>query len=340
MKHLLTIFVSLLAILTSQICEADQGDDTIFLQGTWLTSPSFGPETNPDAYIYVDSPGSALDELPGVRSGIRIGQEQAWPIVPPVLRDKPSPMWPDQSDIVMDESPNLGSLNGLSGYFSSATGGFGFRFGYDRRVTPVTRLTAGMEFLTYGFQQALKRLGSDLPAGVTRVTLVSIPVGLQRQFRQDGRVVPFVGLGAGPYFRFDHQAVSTGYYPGGMSFSGGSSYLGNGGQSSALGLGIGLPFEGAPTISATLGGYVGSGLDIRVGADQDFAITLDGRYTLARFTEALGFSRRSQRLLSGHWFRKVFLTSTSLIRQAAQELAPAPLSFDRSRPLAIHLDKR
>ena len=288
MKHLFTILVSALVVFSSQICEADQRDDTVHLQGAGLTSTFYGLDANPDAYIYVASPGAVLDALPGEWPGVRIPQAQAWPVVPPVLRDKSSPVWPDQSDIKMDESPNLSSLNGLSGYFSSATGGFGFRFGYVRRVTPVTRLTAGMEFLTYGFQQALKRLGSDMPAGVTRVTLVSIPVGLQRQFRQDGRVVPFVGLGAGPYFRFDHQAVSTGYYPGGISFSGGSSYLRNGGQSSALGLGIGLPFEGAPTISATLGGYVGSGLDIRVGADQDFAITLDGRYTLARFTEALG----------------------------------------------------
>ena len=288
MKHLFTILVSALVVFSSQICEADQRDDTVHLQGTGLTATFYGLNANPDTYICVASPEAVLDALPSEWPGVRIPQAQAWPVVPPVLRDKPSPIWPDQSDIMMDESPNLSSLNGLSGYFSSATGGFGFRFGYGRRVTPVTRLTAGMEFLTYGFQQTLKRLGSDLPAGVTRVTLVSIPVGLQRQFRQDGRVVPFVGLGAGPYFRFDHQAVSTGYYPGGISFSGGSSYLRNGDQSSALGLRIGLPFEGAPTISATLGGYVGSGLDIRVGADQDFAITLDGRYTLARFTEALG----------------------------------------------------
>ncbi len=40
--------------------------------------------------------------------------------------------------------------NRLSAYFSSASGGFGFRFAYDRRLSPTLRFTAGPEFLTYG----------------------------------------------------------------------------------------------------------------------------------------------------------------------------------------------
>ena len=42
------------------------------------------------------------------------------------------------------------------------------------------------------------------------------------------------------------------------------------------------------SMSLTLGGHVSSGLNIRLGEQKDFALTLEGRYTLAHFTNALG----------------------------------------------------
>ena len=38
---------------------------------------------------------------------------------------------------------------GVSLFFSSASGGMGARIGYDRRLTQSRRLTAGLEMLTY-----------------------------------------------------------------------------------------------------------------------------------------------------------------------------------------------
>ena len=78
MKHLFTILVSALVVFSSQICEADQRDDTVHLQGAGLTSTFYDlGAANSDAYIYVASPGTVLDALPSEWPGVRIQQAQA-----------------------------------------------------------------------------------------------------------------------------------------------------------------------------------------------------------------------------------------------------------------------
>ena len=190
---------------------------------------------------------------------------------------------PMASDLMLTPSPSDLLKNGVSAYFSSLTGGVGFRIGYDRRLSPTTRLIAGTEFITYGPQQSFKKLGADLPANVTRVTLLATPVGLQRQFNTRKRVVPHLGFGVGPYVRFDHQVGPTSYYPGSIglgagTFSGQNGYTAN----------VGLPIDDFPQLSLTLGGFAAAGFDIRLGEKKELALTVDGRYTLARFVDALG----------------------------------------------------
>ena len=70
--------------------------------------------------------------------------------------------------------------------------------------------------MTYGPLQALKKLGEHLRPGVQRVTLISMPVGLLRQFGVEKRIVPHVGFGAGPYVRFDHRGGYGGFLSGGL----------------------------------------------------------------------------------------------------------------------------
>jgi hypothetical protein len=190
---------------------------------------------------------------------------------------------PMASDLMLTPSPTQLFKNGLSANFSSLTGGVGFRIGYDRRLSPTTRLIAGTEFTTFGPQQSFKKLGADLPANVTRVTLVATPVGLQRQFNTRKRVVPHLGFGVGPYVRFDHQAGPTSTYPGGIGLSAGTL----GGQS-GYAAGVGLPIDEFPQLSLTLGGFAAAGFDIRLGEKKELALTIDGRYTMARFVDALG----------------------------------------------------
>lgn len=193
----------------------------------------------------------------------------------------------EQGDIVQPDS-RVSHMNGLSGFFSSASGGFGFRLGYDRRLSPVLRLIAGTEMLTYGFQQTLEKLGDDLPPGVGRVTLMSLPVGLQRQFTVRQRVVPHVGFGVGPYVRFDHQNGPAGYYPGGFGINTGVGRTGVGSAYGGVNVGVGPPLDGFTQMSLTLGGYAAAGFDVRLGEERALALTIDGRYTLARFTDMLG----------------------------------------------------
>ena len=206
------------------------------------------------------------------------------------LNQAGSSIYPE-SDIIMP-SQRPGDLNGLRFFFSSASGGFGFRMGFDRRMSPRWRFMAGPEFLTYGLLQAADRLGSAMPPNVTRITLISIPVGLQRQFRSSGRVVPHVGVGVGPVLRFDHQSIGPGFYPGyggygygpgGVRINTGAGYSGNG-----IGLGVGLPFDEFPQVSLTAGGFVSSGMHVRLRKKKDLAISVEGRYSLTRFTDALG----------------------------------------------------
>jgi hypothetical protein len=188
-------------------------------------------------------------------------------------------------DILMPQN-GLRNTNGLSLYFSSATGGFGFRMGYDRRLSPLLRLIAGNEYMTFGPLQASEKLGEHLRPGVQRVTLISMPVGLQRQFGVKRRIVPHVGFGVGPYVRFDHRGGYGGYPSGGLDFG-----TGTGGGYNGMDVRLtqwGSPVGGFSNISFTLGGYVLSGLNVRFGKDKDLAVTTDGRYTLARFSDALG----------------------------------------------------
>lgn len=194
---------------------------------------------------------------------------------------------PEQGDVLLPQRSPM--LNGLSGFFSSATGGVGFRIGYDRRLSPVVRFIAGTELLTYGYEQSIARLGSAMPANVSRITLVSLPVGLQRQFAAEGRLVPHIGFGAGPILRFDHQLGPSGFYPGGVGFNAGVGSLGQGlGYSDGMDLSIGLPIDDFPQLSLTVGGFVASGMDIRLGENKDLALTVDGRYSLTYFTDMLG----------------------------------------------------
>ena len=181
---------------------------------------------------------------------------------------------------------SLRDMNGLSLYFSSATGGFGFRMGYDRRLSPVLRLIAANEYMTYGPLQASRKLGEHLRPGVQRVTLISMPVGLLRQFGVKRRIVPHVGFGAGPYLRYDHRSGYGGYATGELGF-------GTGSAGGFRGFNVGMaqgggPIGGFPDISLTLGGYVLSGCSVRFEEHGNLAVTTDGRYTLARFSDALG----------------------------------------------------
>ena len=176
--------------------------------------------------------------------------------------------------------PDLSYLNRFRAYFSSASGGFGLRIGYDRRIGPDLRLTAGTELLTYGYLRAGDILGEQLPQNVTRITLMSFPFGLQRQFGSSNRVIPHIGVAAGPVLRFDHHpGLAPGFYPSTTTIRSGR------GQTS---LDIGVGFEDFPTMSLTAGGFVETGTDIRLGAKRDLTLTVAGRYGITRFFDTLG----------------------------------------------------
>ena len=171
-------------------------------------------------------------------------------------------------------------LNRFRAYFSSASGGFGVRIGYDRRISPDLRLTAGTEMLTYGLRRAADILGAQLPQNVTRITLVSMPFGLQQQFGAGNRIIPHVGAAVGPVIRFDHHpGLAPGFYP---------SYTGIRTGRNAASVGVTVnPFQDFPTMSLTFGGFVETGADVRFG-DRDLSLTLAGRYAITRFPDSLG----------------------------------------------------
>ena len=231
------------------------------------------------AGILVDPSASAQD--PG-RSWI-VGPPRQ-PVLVPLL-----PRGRGPGDLYVNR---LSFPNGLSAFFSTASGGIGLRIGYDRRLSPVLRFTGGVEFLTYGYHQAHARLGANLPVDIIRVSLVSFPVGLQRQFAAGKRLIPRIGLGVGPILRFDHHPPPPGFYPSTslrVDTEFGSLTLGSPYPYRATGIGIGIGLnEGFPQLSLTLGGFVDAGLDIRLGENKDFALSLSGRYALARFTDILG----------------------------------------------------
>lgn len=182
--------------------------------------------------------------------------------------------------------PDLEHLNRVRAFFSSASGGFGMRVGYDRRLKEDLRLTAGTEMLTYSLLRSSTILGADLPPNVTRITLVALPFGLQQQFATSKRVVPHVGFGAGPVLRFDHRP-QAGFYPNTFGSSGRSGYP-SGFGTRTNGVSANVLLSDFPGMSLTLGGFVESGVDIRVGSDRDLAITVGGRYSLTKFTDAIG----------------------------------------------------
>ena len=124
-----------------------------------------------------------------------------------------------------------------------------------------------------------------MPDGITRVTLVALPFGLQRQFRSDSRLVPHLGFGAGPLVRFDHRGLGGGnpYMTSGANIGMSAGYPQN-----SLSVGIPLYLEDFPTLSLTAGGFVSSGANLRFGESRDLALTVEARYTLEHFTDALG----------------------------------------------------
>lgn len=179
------------------------------------------------------------------------------------------------------DGPDFSYLNRFRAYFSSASGGFGLRIGYDRRIRPELRLTAGTELLTYGYRRASEILGAQLPDNVTRITLMSIPFGLQQQFGARNRVVPHLGIAVGPLLRFDHHPnLAPGFYPTGIDIR-------TGARTNSLDLTL-RPYEDFPTMSLSFGGFVEAGADIRLGSERDLSLTVAGRYSVARFSDTLG----------------------------------------------------
>ena len=224
-------------------------------------------------------PGSDLLIAPDRgRFGARFGAAQR--LTPPDYQE--------DGDLMMPAPRQAPNLNGLSGFFSSATGGIGFRIGYDRRLSPVVRLMAGTELLTYGYTQSMGKLGDKMPTGVDRITLISFPVGLQRQFATEATIIPHLGFGVGPILRFDHQIGPITSYPGVGFDAGIGNAFQNRGRAGGMDLTVALPIDDFPKLSLTVGGFAAAGVDILLGENKDFAVTVDGRYNLAHFTDTLG----------------------------------------------------
>lgn len=174
-------------------------------------------------------------------------------------------------------------LNRLSAYFSTASGGFGFRMSFDRRISPYLRALIAPEFLTYSFVRSAQILGNQMPANTTRITLFQLPIGLQHQISSKSRVVPHLGFGVGPILRFDHRSPRPGYYPNNAGFG-----VGYQNGQDALGFTFPTLTEDYPDLSLTLGGHASAGLSFKLGEKKDLGVSIEGRYTLARFTDALG----------------------------------------------------
>ena len=182
------------------------------------------------------------------------------------------------------QSDPLEFLNHLGVFFSTASGGFGFRINYDRKLSSHARLIASPEFLTYGFSKSQSILGDQMPGATTRISLMALPIGLQHHFSSKSSVNPYFGFGAGPLLRLDHRSPRPGYYNYGNAGLRGAFADGR----NTLGATVPLYLDDFPSMSLTVGGHLAAGLNIQLGQKKDIALTLEGRYTLARFTDALG----------------------------------------------------
>lgn len=174
-------------------------------------------------------------------------------------------------------------LNHIGMFFSTASGGFGSRINYDHKISPNTRFTASPEFLTYSLSRSRAILGDLMPSGTTRITLITIPIGLQRHFVPTSRINPHIGFGFGPIIRLDHRSHRLGYYGNNLGLD---RTIRN--RHNSLNLTVPLTLDDFPSTSLTLGGHLASGLNIHFGAKKNLALTIEGRYTLARFIDAMG----------------------------------------------------
>ena len=174
-------------------------------------------------------------------------------------------------------------LNHIGMFFSTASGGFGSRINYDHKISPNTRFTASPEFLTYSLSRSRAILGDLMPSGTTRITLITIPIGLQRHFAPTSRINPHIGFGFGPIIRLDHRSHRLGYYGNNLGLD---RTIRN--RHNSLNLTVPLTLDDFPSTSLTLGGHLASGLNIHFGAKKNLALTIEGRYTLARFIDAMG----------------------------------------------------
>ena len=174
-------------------------------------------------------------------------------------------------------------LNHIGMFFSTASGGFGYRLNYDRKLSPHTRFMSSPEFITYSLSRSSAILGDLMPLGTTRISLIAIPIGLQRHFAPTSRINPHIGFGFGPIIRLDHRSHRLGYYGNNLGLD---RTIRN--RHNSLNLTVPLTLDDFPSTSLTLGGHLASGLNIHFGAKKNLALTIEGRYTLARFIDAMG----------------------------------------------------
>jgi hypothetical protein len=208
-------------------------------------------------------------------------------IAPELLNGAGTPMFGQNRPLSpFDPAYGIGQnqmFNRLSTYFSTASGGFGFRIVFDRRISKNLRAMVAPEFLTYSYLRSARILGDQMPSNTTRITLFSLPVGLQHQISRKGRVVPHIGFGVGPMIRFDHKAARPGYYPSSGGFGINGQFDRN-----VVGFDVPLFTEDYPEMSLTLGGHIAAGIGVKLGTKKDLGFSIESRYTLAKFIDNFG----------------------------------------------------